>query len=273
MIHVGCAFDEKYIPKMKQYQFLETFSQLSGVGLFALVTDGKPELLDNLRQVFPTVRFESVKKSDYRVPGQMAVLPSPQYGAFIDHTPWVKDDDHVLFIDGDITVQRQFHREEIDRFTSEPARAALTMNARGDGSMLTELLHLYPQAPVWQFEATFGPIARMPLYNLGVMGTTPPEWRRFLGIYERFFPEWDRMLRHHASNQFFMSWIWNTQDFKMYDPQSEFVKNFHSHCHEADSIRYFGLKRDPRTGTIHRNGQVVMLAHAHLHPAWQGLLV
>lgn len=270
-IHFGCAFDQAYIPKMWQYAFLQSFSALEGVEKFALV-DVSDDIMRQLREMFPTIRFEMVRKTQYRVQGQIKVLPSPQYGAFIDFVPWVKDDDHVVFIDGDITVQRQLRQDEIDAFTKEPDRMAATMNARGDGSMKTELLHLNPKLSnqLWMFEKVFGDLSK-PLYNLGVMGLNPPEWRRFLKIYEDNFDFWDSMLRHHASNQFFMSYMLNNLGFKLYDPTSDFVKNFHAHCHEADSIRYFGLKRGP-DGRIMRGSEAVLLAHAHLHPSWQHLL-
>lgn len=270
-IHVGAAFDQGYMPKMAKYQFLDTFNALKNVEKFALVLDGSSDLIKNLSTRYPTINFFPVGKFDFRAAGQMRVTPSPQYGAFIDHTPWIKDDEYVFFIDGDITIQRQFHQNEIDSFTKNPDSVVATFNCRGDNSMRAELLHIKPDAELWKFRIAFGDIDSMPLYNLGVMSMSGREWRRFIDIYSRFFDEWDSMLRHHAANQFFMSWIFNTQDFKLFDPSSDFVKNIHSHCHEGSAIEYFGLKR--KNGMIVRGEEVVMLPHAHLHPAWQHLLI
>lgn len=269
-IHVGAAFDEGYMPKVTAYRFLETFDELKNAEKFVMLIDGSSQFVETLSTKYPTIKFFSVGKFDFRVPGQMRVTPSPQYGAFIDHTPWIEDGDYVFFIDGDITIQRQFTQEEIDAFTKDPDRAALTMNGRGNHSMATELLHLKPDAQLWQFRKVFGDIDNMPIYNLGVMSMSGKEWRRFISIYEYHFEMWNRMLVHHAANQFFMTWIFNTQGFKLYDPHSDFVKNIHSHCHEGSAIEYFGLKR--KDGKIVRGNDVVLLAHAHLHPMWQHLL-
>lgn len=280
MIYVGAAFDEGYMGKMSQYQFLETLDQLGSfhsgsVRCFAQIMDGKEPLLSQLHEKFTNITFVCVPKKSYKLQEQMKILACPQYGAFLQFMGELNDNDYVFFVDGDITIQRPFTNDELTAFTLSPETCLLSLNGRGDHSMREELLAMCPEKKdtLWQFHQSFGNIDTMKVYNCGVIGMSALNWKRLLNDYTSLFSWASRMLTHHASVQWFISYIINTRGYKIYDPFTDFVKDIHVNCHEDTSIQFFGLKRHPQTRQIFRqNGSLPMFAHAHLHPRWQHLL-
>lgn len=273
-IHVGTSFTLSYLPKMQEYRFLETFSQLQNVKLFAQIIDGDPDTVAKFSEMFPTIRFSGVPLLSYQVSEQMKTVACPQYGAFIDYVEDLGMNDYVFFIDADITVQRQFTEAELKKIKNEMP-VIVSLNARGGHSMTEELMVLDPTAGprLWQFRQTFGDIDRRPVFNCGVIGMNVSTWKRTLTTYKANYPVWSQMVKHHASVQWFLSFMFNSMGttYRLADYNTDFVKDIHSHCHEATAIQFFGLKR--RNGVIVRpNGNAVLFAHAHLHPRWQELL-
>lgn len=266
---VGTSFDEGYLPKMQQYSFLESLEWLNADYKFALVLDCRPELISDLGVKFKTIEFISVPKRSIRLPQQMALLACPQYGAFVEHVPSLRDDDYVFFIDGDITCQRQFHDFELARLRKD-AKLLVSPNGRGDHSFHDELLVLDGAVRMWQHEITYGDLRKLKVFNCGVIGQTVSEWKRTLSLFEKYFPTWS--LKHHASVQLHLCWLFQTQKFEMFDPWSRFPQRIHANCHEEDSIRFFGLSRRTDGIIVGPDGVPPLFAHAHLHPRWQHLL-
>lgn len=269
-IYVGTNFTQMYYPVIRQYRFLETLEALRGVEKFALVTDFRPEFMAWLQATFKTIRFIPFSMSKVSIPDQVTQVSSLQYGDFIDHVPGLADNDYVIFIDSDITIQRQFTEEEL-RTLEEQALTYLSLNARGNHSLTEELSVISQNPDLATIKIEFGDIDRMACFNTGVIGNQVTEWKRARDIYVESYPRWSKLIRHKAAVQWFESWLYQNRNFKMFDPRSEFVKNIHAHCHEGSAIQFFGLKRD-QEGMIVRGDVPVLFAHAHYHEAWQHML-
>ena len=278
--HVVTNFSQAYYGTMQQYHFLESYSQLRDVQKTAFVLDYKPEFLAWLKETFPSVNFIGKDKKTYKLQEQLADVPSLQYGEFIDDVPGLQDNDYVFFVDADATVQRQFTKDELETFACKPNLTFLTMNARGGHSLAEELMVLEQNPKFDDLFKEFGNIEGLVCFNTGLIGNSPPNWRRARDYYIANFPRWHKLITHKAAVQWFESWMYQTQGFELFDPHSEFVKNIHSHCHEATAIQFFGVKHDADGYLVRQTtyeplaGQTVpvLFAHAHLHPQWQHLL-
>jgi hypothetical protein len=272
MICVATNFSQMYYPVIRQYKFLETFEALREVKKFALITDFRPEFLAWLRSTFKTIEFIPVDVSKLKLQEQLAQVSSLQYGEFIDLLPELKPEDYVIYIDSDITIQRQFTDVELNMFRASPDATYLSLNARGNGTLTEELAVLNPNPNLELIRSLFGDTDAYACYNTGVIGNCVHNWGMARDIYLKGFPSWKRAIAHKAAVQWFESWLYQTQGFKLFDARSEFVKNIHAHCHEGSAIQFFGLKRDA-DGYIVRGDVPVLFAHAHLHQSWQHLLV
>ena len=244
-----------------------------------LCVEWSSEALAALRKAAPSVEVVSVGSNICTLPEAWKLIKTVQYGDFLNSVQDLKEDDYVFFIDADITIQRSFYQHEVDALLADTNKVYATFNARGDNSLWTELQVLGYKGHPMTINQCFPNIRTLPCYNGGVLGMSPANWRKLRDQYKSHFKFWNTLVSHHASVQFFISYLLGSRSFKMHDASQWWVKDISSHCHEEDSIKFFNIARGLDGGIYRRDdrsGQIgwapVMLAHAHLHTAWQHLL-
>jgi hypothetical protein len=266
-IHVGASFTESYYPKVAEYCFLESLNDMEGVKKFVILFDVSTDFYSDLVAKFKNIKFVRTERSWYKLQEQLNLVACLQYGEFIDYVPDLKDDDYLFFVDADMTVQRTFDVNERQVILEHPHHTLLQMNLHANET-LREELGMLGVGDVARIESKFGDTSKLLCFNAGVIGQSPQRWRKARDFYMANFPEWNKYIAHHASTQWFQSWMYQTQGFFLHKPMSDFVTGIHAHAHLWTSVRDFRIRKDDN-GFVVRDtiaGPVpVIFAHSHFN--------
>ena len=267
-IHVGTSFTESYYPKVAEYQFLESLSAMQSIKRFVILFDVSDDFVSSLREKFVNINFIRPERKWYKLQEQLNLVACLQYGEFIDYIPDVHPADYIFFVDADMTIQRSFARPELTIIEEHPHHTLLQMNLHANET-LREELGMLGVHDIDRIESKFGDTTKLRCFNAGVIGQSPQRWRKARDFYMENFPEWNKYIAHHASTQWFQSWMYQTQGFFLHDPASDFVKNIHSHAHLWTAVKDFGIRKDDNGFVVRDSiaGPIpVIFAHSHFNP-------
>jgi hypothetical protein len=252
---IATGSDTKYLPKMDA--FLKTVSNFYN-GTKILFHVLQPDEVSRIPKQ-SLYGFESV-----RMPTSRVLCPSPikciQHGAFVLHPCFWEADPNaiVLFMDGDIMMQREFSEEEIAWFMGlKDGQFFLGYNAGPQDNLLTEASRinttLHKDAAN---ELNFFLWGQMPLYNTGIVAAKVSSW---VSLYTNYIKHWDivdRTFGHYAKQQWLMNYVISVT------PEMSFVVmpySMHTHGHfstlpEGTTVDSQGLIRSA-------DGKIVLFRH------------
>ncbi len=229
---VGTGITENYYPRTLHFGYFETLNGIVGdrVQTFSVLLDHSDTAATRMHETYPSISFVRMCSKDVRAPNPNGCL---QHGAFVEglvSTAGLRDEDYVIFTDSDMTVQRPFTDDEIDRLLVGEVFSA--MNWHPQETLAEELPALQPTVPAHAVSQAFPGIERLLCFNTGVLGATIRDWRRLLSLYVRRYPLVASYMQHYARQQWLLCWLLQTQGFRMIDPNSDFVRTVHTHGHE-----------------------------------------
>jgi lipopolysaccharide biosynthesis glycosyltransferase len=188
---------------------------------------------------------------------------SPQYGDFLAAYPngFLADDDIIIFIDGDVILQRPFSDEELNYIKSfKYGDFGVNFNASETDSIWAEASRLICKQDMFAFTREWWPDNIIPrCYNTGCCIATVATWRT---LAEKFITLWKKEGEFivYPNAQWLMSWL--------IQKDSEFTErilplSFHTHAHFG---LYPGVTIDNDGYTTRYNNKVVAFRHKI---AWQ----
>ena len=238
-----------------------------GVKRFVILFDVSNDFYDDLVSKFKNIKFVRTERSWFKLQEQLNLVACLQYGEFIDYVPELYENDYVFFVDADMTIQRSFSAHEAETIENHPHHTILQMNLHANET-LREELGMLGVHDIERIESKFGDTSKFLCFNAGVIGQSPARWRKARDFYMANFPEWNKYISHHASTQWFQSWMYQSQGFFLYSPMTEFLILIHAHAHLWTSVRDFRIRKD-ENGFVVRDTITgptpVIFAHSHFN--------
>lgn len=214
----------------------------------ACVTDGGEEpWVADARRDYPGALVHIVDRA--RLPFQPP-LDHLQAGGFLD--PAIdRDDDLIIFTDGDAYLQRPPTEAERTTLAAWPQGVVgLGYNDGPHDTLATEAARLVPQGEAHDR----GFDLRLPIYNLGVIVCRVASYRRWLSAYEAIRPRTAGLFKHHAAQQWGLCAALPEAGLRV-EPLPEV---FHAHGHYPPQP---GVVRGRERGRITINGEVALFRH------------
>lgn len=152
-----------------------------------------------------------------------------QHGSFLQALPG-DPDDVLVYTDGDITMQRRPHDDEIDWLANFPDnRVSAGWNSGPDETLLLEAARLHPRVQYeHELAARFGEmIYTAPCFNVGVCVARRSTWER---IYHQYMLDWPLACETfgHAARQ---QWLICREFTALGLDIQVMPQTFHSHGH------------------------------------------
>lgn len=173
-----------------------------------------------------------------------------QHGSFLAALPGASDD-VLVYLDGDVTLQRPFDAGELAWLENFPESAVSAAWNRVGETLAEEAVALGPKKSVADLAADWGGFD-MPCLNAGVVVARRSTWER---AYETYMAHWllaGESFVHQARQQWLMCWVWAALGLKL-----EIMPwTFHAHGH-------FGLKpgMEMRADGVYADGKLAALRH------------
>ncbi len=211
-IVLATGADEGYFPRIWPYlRTIERLSQADRNVVFVPVR-GKERWFERIRTLSKT-EFRPVDVSRLRARNPNNCL---QHGEFLDYDdPDGRDDDLIVFTDGDICLQRWFEASELEWLAAMGERGvAAGYNEGPFGTLDREARLLHPHQGLEAVRNAFpGDWESWPCLNTGVLIAKRAAYRRLCEAYVERFPEIDALLGHYAKQQWLLSWLIHSNGF------------------------------------------------------------
>jgi hypothetical protein len=173
-----------------------------------------------------------------------------QHGSFLQALDGAPDD-VIVYLDGDVYLQRPFDAGELDWLGSFPANAvSATWNQIGE-TLAQCATYIGPKLSPQELDRTW-PLLNAPSLNAGVVVARRETWAR---SYKRYMANWawaGHTFAHQARQQWLMCWTWAALGLT-----TEILSwHFHAHGH-------FGYKpgMELRDGQIFADGKLAAFRH------------
>jgi hypothetical protein len=178
-----------------------------------------------------------------------------QHGEFLkskelfDNT---NDDDVIFFTDGDIEIQRPLTEEEIIQYKNfKDDEVYVGYNAHPEDTLLDEAHRLgRTSKPSRFFNYNLGKIK---VYNTGVLAMNKKTWLKVMKEFINLYSEVDATFIHYAKQQWLLSFIFGTMDYKVH----EMPYDIHNHLHYESPK---GTHQD-ENGVVYFNNKKVLFKH------------
>lgn len=177
-----------------------------------------------------------------------------QHGEFLKAGGFenIEDSDIILYSDGDMSLQRGLSSTERAFLTQLGDNEVFVgYNASPTDSLQDEAHRIAFTG--YQAPSIVGSFDKIKIYNTGVLCMNKATWVKLTEKYIELFPEIDKMFGHVAKQQWLISYIIGTRDFKIH----EMPYDFHNHTHYASPA---GTTIDEH-GVVSYNNSVVLFKH------------
>jgi hypothetical protein len=175
-----------------------------------------------------------------------------QHGSFLSVVPGELDD-VLIYLDGDVRMQRPFDDWELTWLANFPARAvAAGWNQTGE-TLAACATYIGPRHSPDELAALWGKlIYGAPSLNAGVVVARRHTWERAYSLYMAYWERAGASFAHQARQQWLMCWTWAALGLT-----TEILSwHFHAHGH-------FGYKpgMELRDGQIYADGKLAAFRH------------
>lgn len=204
-IYVATGTTANYLPKAER--FIQSMSKLNGNIKKIVITLGF-EVSSFMRNNYPDVNF--IFQDINPLVNELTKINCLQHGAFIDVMDFVNNDDIVIFSDGDVVIQRDITKSEIEYLkTFKDLDIGCNMNNYKARSLKADFLLLQP---VWTFDELKAAFYRYDLddclgYNTGNLIARPKAWKLLREVYKGEFFDIDESCKHYAKQQLLINMI------------------------------------------------------------------
>ena len=178
-----------------------------------------------------------------------------QHGEFLkskglfDNT---NDDDVIFFTDGDIEIQRSLSEEEITQFKNfKDNDVYVGYNAHPNDTLFDESRRLGVtgyHSHLLDYE-----LNKIKVYNTGVLAMNKKTWLKVMREFIDLYPEVNKTFSHYAKQQWLLSFLFGTRDYKV----QEMPYEIHNHKHYESPI---GTSQD-ENGIVYYNNKMVLFKH------------
>ncbi len=175
-----------------------------------------------------------------------------QHGSFLRVAPG-QPDDVIVYLDGDVTMQRPLDAGELAWLESLPAGAVSAAWNRTGETLIEEARALGPRESDDGLRVLWGAwIDTAPALNAGIVAARRETWE---AAYAGYMDRWDlacASFGHQARQQWLMCWTWQHLGL---DVQ---IMSWQLHAHG-----HFGLKpgMEVRPDGVHANGKLAVFRH------------
>ena len=171
------------------------------------------------------------------------------YGKFFDG---LNDNDVIVFTDGDMSLQRNLNEEEITFLKQfKDGDVYVGYNSSPTDTLYNESFRLGITGP--SFDDFNFDWKSIKIYNTGVLCMNKKTWGRLLEEYLKLYPKIDTMFGHYAKQQWLISFIIGTQDYKINEMP------YHIHLHNHYEIPEGGMKDE--NNIAYYNNKIVLFKH------------
>jgi len=218
---LATGVDINYYQKPVFQKYINSIVQNSNFDKnFIVLLDGEVEI-----ENFYNIEIASIKSKDISC---LNVNNCLQHGEFIkaDKLNLLDDKDIILFSDGDMEIQRNLSpSEENFLLNLKDNEVFVGYNASPTDTLADEALRLDPKN--LNSEIIKEDLTKIKVYNTGVLCMNKKTWSKLVEDYISLFNEVDKMFNHYAKQQWLISYIINTKNYKVYEMSYE----FHTHTH------------------------------------------
>jgi hypothetical protein len=175
-----------------------------------------------------------------------------QHGSFLRHL-YGADDAVIVYIDGDVHMQRPFDAGELEWLANFPERhVSATWNRVGE-TLIEEARALGPRRSEAEMVATWGKrIQIAPALNAGVIVARRSTWGQVYNSYLELWGDVTAEFSHQARQQWLICWTYAYLGMSV----DIMPWTFHAHGH-------FGLKpgMETRSDGVYADGKLAALRH------------
>lgn len=164
----------------------------------------------------------------------------------------VNNEDIIFFTDGDMTLQRPLHSDEIDMIKKfKDDDVYIGYNFSPNDNLYDEYFRLNPTGKISNtFSSDF---KKIKCYNTGVIAMNKKTWKKLHNFYTEMFCDVDPMFNHYAKMQWLICYILATKNFNII----EMGYDIHNHTHAPSPI---GTSID-KNGIVQYNNKIVLFKH------------
>lgn len=135
-----------------------------------------------------------------------------QHGEFLRYLPSAKQRDTIIFTDADITMQRQFTKNELVYLDQFPEGAiGMTPNAGDHDTMMDEANRIKPMIPIEYIHDVILRGTNPTCFNAGVIAAKKKTYQQLYDRYVELWPEFSAMFDHIAAQQWLINYIANIE--------------------------------------------------------------
>lgn len=185
---------------------------------------------------------------------------SPQYGDFLNayiNNDIHVDDDIIIFIDGDVILQRSFTQDELNIILKyNEGDFGVNYNENSSDSILKEAYRLQVRQNILSFMREWWPDSIIPpCYNTGVSVASGKTWSFMASKFKSFWKKEQEFIVH-PSAQWLMSWLLSKDSYFNLQLLS---LSFHTHSHFG---LYPGITIDTEDGeTTRHDNEICLFRH------------
>lgn len=210
MTQLVTAANAGYMDKIKPY--LDTLER-NGAGLEKFLVCVNTLMPDAIRECYPDLIVTNFEGDQY----------SPPQSESLQHGSWLrivsgKEEDTVIFTDGDIFMQRPLEEVELVALRDWPENTfGLSWNNGPSETLIYEaLVKLNPTVSDADFITHWGRLTvERPVFNMGVMVARRSAYRKLYEAYCKRWAEVGEYLSHPARQQWLLSYLMHTEGFEV----------------------------------------------------------
>jgi hypothetical protein len=243
-IVLATGSNRAYLPKIWPYlQSIEKHSEATRNVVF--VPQERDEPWVRSIRTLHRIEWRPVEIARLRAPNKNHCLQHGEFLFFDD--PSARDDDLVIFTDGDIVLQRWFDASELTWLSNLDSHSVSVGYNEGPwGTLATEIPLLGPRVPLEEIQRRFpGPLSEMACFNTGVLIARRSAYRELCRRYLERCVDLTDVFEHYAGQQWLLSYLIHTEGLRVQVLPHE----IHTHgCHplpdgcarEDDTLAYRG---------------------------------
>lgn len=168
----------------------------------------------------------------------------------------IKDEDVIVFIDGDVEIQRPMNEREIELFNGlKDDEVSVGYNASMTDTLRDEFERLQPTDGK---DCKFYVDAKEnKVYNTGVLAMNKKTWNKMCKEYIRLFPYIDSLFGHYAKQQWLISFILTTQGYTI--KEMDYYIHNHTHHGVVEGSRIDSERK------VYYKDELVLFKHQWIH--------
>lgn len=247
-IVLATGSDRRYLTKIRPYLRSIQLNSNFDLNYLVYVSDSP----SRVTLPFNRIRVGNLLLKSFRSPNS---INCAQHGDFLycseldGHT---RDDDVIVYTDGDMIMQRRLNKGEIKFLRSmKDGDIYVGYNSSPEDTLADEFPRLGKTGKIHkEFELDW---SEHKIYNTGVLAMNKRTWKRVIELYSNLYPKIDEMLTHYAKQQWLLCFIFATNDFKIF----EMPYHIHNHTHYPSPK---GTSQDDK-GRVFFNKKLVLFKH------------